>query len=185
MVKPVNLRKQGALWALCWCWIDLASATLYLSAEKFVQGAFAEPPPVQVVWLRGALRDEIESILGHRYPSLRIRCWSAVGTGPGQSGALRSAWILEEIGKQLPITVGLVINDNKIESVQVLEFRESRGAEVRYPAFTRQFQGLTLTETGRLSATVDGISGATLSVSALKRLSRVALSLHQHISAND
>ena len=45
------------------------------------------------------------------------------------------------------------------------------------PAFTDQFRGLKLTNDHLLTARIDGISGATLSVRALTKLARVALLL--------
>ncbi len=174
--------KQSALGALCFFCCLPVHSTEYQSREGFLQTVFGDQVPApQTVWLRGSVRENVETILGHRYPALRIRYWAK------QPGAetLRSAWILEEIGKELPITVGLVIDGDVIESVQVLAFRESRGGEVRYPAFTRQFSGLSLLENQLLSGTIDGISGATLSVSALKRLGRLALYLHQQISPRE
>ena len=98
----------------------------------------------------------------------------------------RSAWILEEIGKDKPITVGLVVNNNTLERIRVLIFRESRGWEVRYPFFTDQFRGAGLADEHRLDRHIDGISGATLSVRALEKLARLALYLHgKTISPDD
>ena len=45
--------------------------------------------------------------------------------------------------------------------------------------FTDQFSGSGLTDDLRLDRTIDGISGATLSVRALKKLARLALYLHE------
>jgi uncharacterized protein with FMN-binding domain len=87
---------------------------------------------------------------------------------------------LEEIGKEQPITTGIVVEDGKIDQVKVLVFRESRGFEVRYPFFTDQFRGATLREGLDLDREIDGISGATLSVRALTKLARLALLLHAH-----
>ena len=72
-----------------------------------------------------------------------------------------------------------MIEDESMLQMQVLIYRESHGWEVRYPFFTDQFKGLQLNEQKRLKQKVDGISGATLSVNALTRLSRLALHLHQ------
>ena len=78
-----------------------------------------------------------------------------------------------------PITTGLVINEDRVERIRVLEYRESRGGEVRHPFFTGQFKGAGLTEEHRLDRPIDGISGATLSVRALKKLAALALYLHR------
>ena len=144
---------------------------VFQTPAAFLDEIFAAAPPApQVVWLQGDIKAVAEDILGHSYPGLRIRYW-----GKDQ----RTAWILEEIGKEKPITVGLVVNQQGIELIQVLEFRESRGWEVRYPFFTEQFQGIGLTTERKLDQPIDGISGATLSVRALKKLARLALYLHQ------
>lgn len=143
---------------------------VYQTREDFLQEMFpGSVPEAQVLWLRDALRTTTTAILGHPYPALRIRYWLRDG---------RSAWILEEIGKEKPITVGLVVAHGSIEQMRVLAFRESRGWEVRYPFFTDQFRGIGLTGEHALDKPVDGISGATLSVRALEKLARLALYLH-------
>jgi hypothetical protein len=66
--------------------------------------------------------------------------------------------------------------------MQVLIYRESYGWEVRYPFFTDQFTGLQLDDDLHLTDSIDGISGATLSVNALTKLSRLALYLHNEVN---
>ena len=88
--------------------------------------------------------------------------------------------MLEEIGKELPNNLGLVINQIRIEQIRVLIYRESRGDEVRHAFFTDQFVGAGLTGADQLDRSFDGVSGATLSTRALTKLARVALVLHQH-----
>lgn len=143
---------------------------VYQQPEEFIREAFAgRPPAPQVLWLTEARQKDVERILGHRYPSLRLRYWAS---------AARSAWILEEIGKDEPITVGVIVHGGRIELLRVLVFRESRGDEVRHKFFTDQFQGAALEGDMRLDRPVDGISGATLSVRAVTKLARLALYLH-------
>jgi Na+-translocating ferredoxin:NAD+ oxidoreductase RnfG subunit len=71
----------------------------------------------------------------------------------------------------------VTVADGAIENVRVLEFRESRGWEVRYPFFTDQFVDARLEDDGRLDRRIDGITGATLSVAAVTRIARIALLL--------
>lgn len=173
MISKHTLR-TGLACALFVCWSvfvnPAAAANVYQEPEAFIAEAFAgQPPAPQVLWLTGALRDEVEQILGHAPAALRVRYWSR---------AQRSAWILEEVGKERPITVGVVVAHDAIERIKVLVFRETRGWEVRYPFFTDQFQGARLTDGRELDRSIDGISGATLSVRALKKIARVALLLH-------
>ena len=149
----------------------------YQSPEEFLGEIFAGSPPApKVVWLKGEIKEKAGEILGHSYPGIRVRYW-------GRNK--RTAWILEEIGKTQPITVGLVVGENGLESIRVLAFRESRGWEVRYPFFTDQFSGIRLTADNELDRHIDGISGATLSVRALKKLTRLALYLHQQTVPGD
>jgi hypothetical protein len=153
--------------------VTLVTGAVYQAPETFLDATFAgHPPAPALLWLKGEVRDTSTRILGHPYPGLRIRYWAK---------ASRSAWILEEIGKEKPITVGLVINRHALERLRVLEFRESRGWEVRYPSFTDQFSGAHLTPDRQLDREIDGISGATLSVRALERLARLALYLDSRI----
>ena len=89
------------------------------------------------------------------------------------------------MGKALPITVGVVVEKDYIKSLRVLTYRENRGGEVVAPAFTDQFNGVSLTEDDALNQTIDGISGATLSVWALSRLAAIALFLHADSGCNN
>ena len=76
------------------------------------------------------------------------------------------------------------LRSTKLERVRVLAYRESRGWEVKDRAFTSQFDGARLTARQTLDRGIDGISGATLSVRALGRLTRLALLLHGRAVAN-
>jgi len=63
------------------------------------------------------------------------------------------------------------------KKVKVLIFRESRGDEIRHAFFTQQFKQATLQSNSQLDQTIDGISGATMSVRAFTKLARLALFL--------
>lgn len=146
---------------------------VYQEPDDFLNDSFANDiPKPELVWLTSEIRPAVEKILGHKPDTLRIRYWKRDA---------KSAWILEEIGKEKPITTGIVIKHGKIERVKVLVFRESRGWEVRHAFFTDQFKDAQLDSDKRLNKSIDGISGATLSVRALKKLSRVALLLDQYV----
>ena len=123
-------------------------------------------------WGKKDLKKQIEEILDHKYKGLRVRYWRT---------QIKSAWILNEIGKEKLITTGIVINNARIELVKVLVFRESRGWEVRHDFFTDQFKSAALKEDHQLDKTIDNISGATLSVRAVRKLAQIALLLDQEI----
>ena len=63
----------------------------------------------------------------------------------------------------------------------MLVFRESRGWEVRHDFFTDQFKQAQLSDDYHLKQSIDNISGATLSVRAVKKLARIALLLDQTV----
>lgn len=146
----------------------------FMSAREFQALAFPDnQAAAKFLWLNGEQKQQAARILRHDFNSLRVRYW--------RNGD-RTAWILDEVGKEQPITMGAVVEDGRIAQFAVLEFRESRGGEIRYPFFTRQFHGLSLS--GKtLSGSVDGITGATLSVRAARKIAKLALFFHQQVMA--
>jgi len=158
---------------LMWFNLSCYSVGVYQKPEKFLAEAFSNNvPAAKSIWLTKELKPSVKLLLGHELNKLRLRYWQA---------SHKTVWILEEIGKEELITVGFVIKNHKIEKVKVLIFRESRGWEIRHDFFTKQFKGLTLTSANKLSKHIDGITGATLSVNAVSRLSKVALYLHKKV----
>lgn len=152
-----------------------APGARYLAPGEFVEQSFESEPKMEILWLTAEYQETAREILGHPYKGLRIRYWRAGD---------RSLWILDEIGKEKPITIGVVIDGSRVSRVAILEFRESRGGEVRHPFFTRQFEDARLEGDLTLSEHIDGISGATLSVNAVTNITRFALYLHKTIVAN-
>jgi len=143
-----------------------ARADVYQEPDAFIAEIFGSKPAPKVLWLTTEIQAQAGAILGHPPAQLRQRYWS---------DAHRSVWILEEIGKEELITAGFVVADRHIDHVRVLVYRESRGQEVRYPAFLKQFKEATLAQGDRLDRQIDGIAGATLSVGAMERMARLAL----------
>jgi len=151
-----------------------SEAGRYIEADEYLNSVFdTSVPAARTLWVTGDLRDAVEGALGHKYAMLRVRYWFNGKT---------SAWILDEVGKDLPITIGVSVSAGAIDDVRVLEFRESRGWEVRYPFFTDQFAEARLDEDERLDRTIDGITGATMSVGAVTRIARIALLMHEHVT---
>ncbi len=150
---------------------------VFLEPDAFLAevfgGAEAVPEPDKL-WLTDEVRAGAKAILDREMQGLRLSYWQ---DGP------RTVWILEEIGKTRPITTGIAVKDGAIERVQILIYRESHGWEVRYPFFTDQFKGLRLDDEAELTGRVDGISGATLSVRAIRKLARLALWLDAQVQA--
>ena len=166
---------------------------VYLSRDDFLAKSFAgvdgDSPQAfksKTFWLNKNIKTSLLEEFDYRFSSLRARYW--------QKGE-RTAWILEEVGKDRPITFGLVVDQQKVYSVDVLVYRESRGGEIRYPFFTKQFESASLLNppkslfnndvssksngSPKLDVSIDGITGATLSVRASKKVVKVALLFDQ------
>lgn len=138
-----------------------------LAPDAFLRETFGSAPEPKLLWLDQPAQAQMKAIFGHVYPQARLRYWRAGG---------RTAWVLEDIGKEFPITAGFVVGHGAIEAARVLVYRESRGDEIRYPSFLKQFEGAKLGGNG-LQPEVDAVSGATLSTWAMQRMARAALTL--------
>ena len=142
-------------------------AESYLTSQQFVDGAFgANAAKLETLWMTKDVAQQADKILGHAPKQSRQRFWKH---------DLQTAWILNEIGKEEPITAGFIVESGKIVQASILEYRESRGGEVRHANFLKQYQGVSLLPDNFLNKNIDGISGATLSVRAMGRMARLAL----------
>lgn len=159
------------------------SAKAYLSQGEFLALVSQHSSSKQIqnsefkskaIWLTKEIQTHIKSILHHKYAKLRIR----YKIDPEQSSPT-TVWFLDEIGKERPISFGISVKNNRVQMIRVLEFRESRGYEIHIPAFSKQFEQVGLDENGVLDKNIDGITGATMSVSAMKKMARLAIFLHQ------
>ncbi|MET0072887.1 MAG: FMN-binding protein [Candidatus Thiodiazotropha lotti] len=147
----------------------------YLSKEDFLSQNLGANHIGHKLWISKPVKQKLKNIFGHKYPGLRIRYWT------NDENTDQTAWILNEIGKVKPITFGVVVNNHQIASIAVLVFRESRGWEIKQTFFSDQFVGASLTERLRLNRHIDSISGATLSVIAMKKVAKAALYLSRQV----
>lgn len=147
------------------------SKGVYQTGPDFIAEHFSPLiPQPKSLWLTPQLKKTAREIVGHQIRGMRVRYW--------QNGS-KTLWIMEEIGKELPITIGVIVVKGHIEQLKILAFRESRGWEVRYSAFTDQYQNATITPDYKLDQSIDGITGATLSVRAVNKAAALALFYHQ------
>lgn len=146
--------------------------TVYLEPEQFLAEVLGQVPKPQALWLTPQIQQAIVAVLEHPYRQARVRYWRNEDT---------VAWILEEIGKEFPITAGFAVRNGKLIRTRVLVYRESRGGEVQQRSFVRQFDGAALLDGGRLDRRIDGITGATMSVDAMQRMARLALLLTERL----
>jgi hypothetical protein len=157
-------------------WLVLVTSQVAFAMETVYQepGEFLEQNlsgcQKQVLWLKKDTKSRIEQLVDHPFPGVRVRYCEKEG---------KTAWVLDEIGKTEPITSGIIIDQGRVEQVRVLVFRESRGSEVHRDAFTRQYVNAELEDDQSLDRYIDGITGATMSVSAVNRQVKLALLLDE------
>lgn len=146
----------------------IAYAEQYLSLDDFLQQCFGEQvaPEAKMLWLTAELSEQLKEVRGQRLAQIRMRYWS-LGS--------KTAWVINEIGKEKPITIGILVDEQHISRLDILAFRESRGWEVKHPFFTQQFNGASLNKKKNLDRRIDGITGATLSVRAVSKAAEMAL----------
>lgn len=157
------------------CALSLPSSAIgdYQSSEQFIAQAFKQQNVApKVLWLTTDDKAQIAEIMSHRFNLLRIRYWQHNN---------ETVWVLNEIGKEKPITIAVHIKNSAIANLKVLTYRESRGDEVRHQFFTKQFTDAQLTPDNKLTQHIDGITGATMSVHALTKVARVALWLNKKV----
>ena len=145
----------------------------YQTSKQFISYSFkGEVPKSKALWLSSDDKAVISEIMSYEYNRLRLRYWQQES---------QTVWVLDEIGKEKPITIGVHIKNEKIVEVKVLTYRESRGDEVRHDFFTQQFHSAFLTKENMLNQHIDGITGATMSVRALTKVARLALWLNKKV----
>ncbi|MGH8040866.1 MAG: FMN-binding protein [Rudaea sp.] len=103
-----------------------------------------------------------------------------------QNGNDPLGWFFEDavIGKSELITYALALDaSGKVTSLEVLDYRESHGGEVRLAGWRKQFVGKTVTDPVTLDNDIRNISGATLSCRHLTEGVHRLLQLYAHVLA--
>ena len=128
-----------------------------------------ELPGHSYIIINEDIRDNIKKILKDTYHLPIIKYWKA-GNKVG--------FVLEAIGKHEFITTGYIVENNKIIDAKVLVYRENYGYEIEHDYFLDQIRGNSVKKNGKLVKSIANISGATLSVKAMRKLSKLSLYLY-------
>ena len=172
------MRRRVLFWML-WSLLAAGSSSAAHAAgpiDDFVARAFAQQPPMSMLWLTPELKQRAKATAGFAPDGARLRYW--------RDGE-RTAWIIDRVGKEAPITFGVVVAKDAIVSVEVITYRETRGHEIRAPRFLAQFVDARA-DTGRtgIDRRIDNVTGATLSVRASIDVARLALFCHRQVTAH-
>ena len=128
-----------------------------------------ELPGHSYIIINENIQDNIKKILKDTYHLPIIKYWKA-GNKVG--------FVLEAIGKHEFITTGYIVENNKIIDAKVLVYRENYGYEIEHDYFLDQIRGNSVKKNGKLVKSIANISGATLSVKAMRKLSKLSLYLY-------
>jgi hypothetical protein len=134
-----------------------AHATVYLSVEQAQQAMFPgrsfSKAPVQ---LSAAQRDAMYERSGVHLAFNADNVWRVSGGG---------FFILDQVvGKHEFITYAVALNaGGTVKQIEILEYRESYGFEVREASWRSQFVGKSSASPLQLNQDIKNISGATLS----------------------
>lgn len=110
--------------------------------------------------LSGEQRDRIKALSGVRQRASEQKVWRAE-----RDGVLLGWFVVDDvIGKHEFITYAVGIGlDGKVVGIDVLNYRETHGGQVRESAWRKNFVGKSLSDAFKLDEDVPNISGATLS----------------------
>ncbi len=137
--------------------VQVAQATQYLSIGQAQRLAF--PTATSFTAMTVALDAAARSVIGAP-TGWTPYVWQA------RKGEDSLGWFMVDrvIGKSELITYSVALDAHgKVASVEILDYRESHGGEIRLPAWRRQFVGKTAQDPVRLNRDIRNISGATLS----------------------
>ena len=138
------------------------SATLYFTVAQ-AQAALlpqARSFTEQTLSFDDAQKDRIKALAGTRQRTATQKVWRA-----DRDGVLQGWFIVDDvIGKHDFITYAVAISpQGKVLGVEVLEYRETHGGQVRDAAWRKTLVGKTLADPFKLDEDVPNITGATLS----------------------
>ena len=140
----------------------LVQATQYLSAEQAQRVLFPSATAYAPVALDISPEQQqaIEHASGVPVENRKPRAWRAVA-----GDTLLGHVFLDQVyGKHELITYALGISaDGQVAGVEILDYRETHGDQVRQPRWRAQFLGKDADEAVKLGRDIQNISGATLS----------------------
>jgi Na+-translocating ferredoxin:NAD+ oxidoreductase RnfG subunit len=146
-----------------WVWLPVAAvstsvyAVTYFTTEQAQQAIFPgetlTPAPVT---LTSEQVRQIEKMSDVNVRHKEIKAWKAANGG----------WFIldEVVGKHEFITYAVGLNaDGSVRQIEIMDYRESYGYEIRNADWRRQFDGKRAGDKLKLDDDIKNISGATLS----------------------
>jgi Na+-translocating ferredoxin:NAD+ oxidoreductase RnfG subunit len=167
MIPAVVLPAAAPAYAVQYLSTEQAQKLMYPQADGFVSA------PVQ---LSAEQRKFVEKASGVRIRFPEQPVWKVMG------GGKQAGWfIVDEVyGKHEFITYAVAIGmDGTVRGVEILDYRETHGGEIRNPKWRAQFNGKTLNSELKLDEDIQNISGATLSCRHITDGVKRLLAIHE------
>jgi Na+-translocating ferredoxin:NAD+ oxidoreductase RnfG subunit len=139
-----------------------ARATVYFTADTVREALF--PNATRFADRSFTLgKDQMKAIAkasGTRVTAARVIALDALGRG----GKLGTLFIDKVYGKHEFITYAVALDNNgEVRGIEIMDYRESYGDEIRLPKWRAQFNGKRSGQPLRIDKEIANISGATLS----------------------
>ena len=162
---------------------SVAQATVYMSVEQAQQAMF---PGAKFIDRSTAITDPQRKIIARASGTGDVprtqRLWEA------RNGSGRAGWLILDrvIGKHEFITYAIALtSDGTVKRVEILEYRETYGGEVRNARWRQQFVGKHFGSRLKLGGDIQNISGATLSSRHITDGVRRVLATYQLLLRNE
>jgi Na+-translocating ferredoxin:NAD+ oxidoreductase RnfG subunit len=153
---------------------QIAHATQYMTVEQAQRAAFPEATAFV------ATPAAVDATAFAAPAGWSPRIWQA------RNGDKLLGWLFEDavIGKSELITYALAVDAaGAVISVEVLDYRESHGSEIRLAPWRKQFVGRTVHDLPEFNRDIKNISGATLSCRHLTEGVQRLLKVHARVLA--
>ena len=164
----------------------VAAVILLVSASAVGETLLTEQQALKIVFpksetisseirvLTAEKREALQKRTGLRFPEPEYKLFVAKSKAETDGYAL----VMNEIGKHEFITFIVGTNaKGQVGDVAIMDYRESRGGEVREQRFLRQFRGKRAKDSIQVNNDIANYSGATLSSYAIARGVKKALLL--------
>jgi Na+-transporting NADH:ubiquinone oxidoreductase subunit C len=158
--------------------VSPAYAVQYMTTESAQKQMFPEASSfvAHPVRLTEAQKDRVEAAANVRmhYPEQPV--WQAMSDGKPVGW-----FVLDEVyGKHEFITYAVALDaSGVVRGVEILDYRETHGSEIRNPKWRAQFSGARYGAALKLGDDIQNISGATLSCKHISEGVRRALAIHE------
>lgn len=158
-----------------------AYATIYLTVEQAQHAMFpaASEFVTRVVDLTPVQQKAVARTAGSS--PKRLLAWEA------RAGGHRLGWFLLDrvLGKHENITYAVALDtDGRVRGIEIIEYRETYGGEIRNPRWRAQFFGKSVGSPLRLGEDIRNVSGATISCRNVTRGVKRLLAAFQLVVAS-